>query len=300
MNELQFATDLNKRMVEISKENASRIDPKSGTSIAFLQYYAIAGWEEVKKTVQEAEVKIKANNERYAPRVAQEMNLPIITERDEKISSIEKNVNGHINSKIDERIKRIAETEILPMRQSRKELLQTIKTLLDFGYSPSEREWKVWGEQFAGNNLEEKVFTALAKTKDITILPSTDSEKSIEKLEAFRQMANTATKDLKNADGSIVALSFLKIAPNSPLGKLIEDIDTDMASIIPAEKLTVLKRLKDAKQNAFDKNNVTLSVKIGSFIDRNIDRLATPQEITESLYAEAEQYINQGMTAKKE
>lgn len=301
MNEnINLTIDLKRRMEEISKEQASKIDPKNGTSIAFLQYFGVAGWESVKKEIRNADEKMSANNERYSPKVAREMNISIEAERDRTIKEIEKNVNGYINRKIDEREKRIDQSELLRMRESGKELLQYIRTLLELGYEPSEREWKLWGEQFAGNIAEQKVFSALAKTKGKTILLANNPEKSIENLETFRQMANIATSDLKNADNSITALSFLKIDPNSPLGKLIHEIDTDIASIIPAEKLTVLKRLKDAKENAFDKNNVKLSVKIGSFIDKNIDKLATPQEINEALYAEAEDFIKQGMTATRE
>ena len=56
---------------------------------------------------------------------------------------------------------------------------------------------------------------------------------------------------------------------------------------------------KDAKENAYNKDNVMLAVKIGSFIDKYADELATPEELKESRYAEAEEFIQRGMAAKK-
>lgn len=290
---------LKKRMDEISKSAAMEIDPKNGSTVAFLQFYVKAGEEEVKKLKRAAEDKKSANNEMYAHKVAQERNQPIDAELNEAIKAIKENVRNHVNSKLDARVKQIRTFEVLPMRESRKELLHTITELLNMGYNPSEHEWNLWGEQFAGNALEEKYFETLAETKDITIITSFDAEKSIERLELFRQMANIAINNLEN-DDNLTAASFLKISKDSPIGKLIEEIDSDISSIIPAERLTLLQRLKAAKEHAYDKDNVQLSVKIGSFIDKNIDRLASPAEVNEALYAEAEQFISQGMTATRE
>ena len=300
MSELGLSSELFKRSQEISKANASNITPKTGSSIAFNKYFCKAGLERVKNLQAEAKSKISANTERYSDKVAQEINQPIVSELTEAINSIKTILRDHVNKNIDARIQRINETRNVPVRESSMKLFQTIKMLLDLGADISESDWKSWGEQCAGHYLEERIFGSLAQTRNITYIQSFDPEKSIERLEHFRTMANIAINHLDNADENINAASFFNDNPNSPLAKLINDIDTDIASIIPAERLSVLKRLKDAKENAFDKNDSALSVRIGMFIDKNIDKLATPEEISESLFDEAESFIKQGMTATKE
>lgn len=299
MNEFRFTAEIKERTDEIAKKEALKIDPKNGTSIGFLQYYVIASWEVVKRKKQEAEEKINANNETYAPKVAEEYNAPIIAELNEAVKAIKENVRNHVNGKIDAREQRINTTRNMPIRDSQMKLLQTIRMLTDMNADIAENDWKTWAEQFAGHYLEEKVFASLAKTRDITILPSFDPVKSTENLETFRQMANYTIDRLENAEDNITALSFLNVSQTSPLGELIQQIDSDIASIIPAERLTVLKRLKDAKKNAYDADDIALSVRIERFIDKNADKLASPEEINESLYAEAEDFITQGMSAKR-
>lgn len=300
MNEFKFASELLKRSQELSKAEASTITPKAGTSVLFNKFFCKAGSEEIKRLQSEAETKISANKERYSEKVAGELNLPIITELNESIQAIKNTVRSRVNENIDARVQRINETRSIPVRDSRMKMFQTIKMLLDLNADISEGDWKAWGEQCAGHYLEEKIFESLANTRKIPVVPTINPEKNIEQLETFRAMANNTIDHLDNVDDNLMALSFLNDNPDAPLGQLVNEIDNDLASIIPAEKLTLLQRLKDAKQNAFDKDNVTLSVKIGNFIDKNIDKLATPEELVEPLYTEAENFIVQGMSAKRE
>ena len=298
-NDFRFTSDLLNRARELSKAEASEINPKKGTSISFQKFYIKAGQSLIKKLQQETEPKINANNERFVKKVADAENAPIKAELNEAIGKIKDNVRNTVNKNIDARIQQINLSRKVPVRTESLKLLQTIKMLVDIGAEISKSDWGTWSELFAGHYLEEKVFAGLAKGKGIDIIPAADPEKSIERLESFREMANQTIDHLDDSDASIVSLSFLSENPNAPIAKLINEIDSDLASIIPAEKLTVLQRLKDAKENAYKKDNVMLSVKIGSFIDKNMDKLATPEELNESLYAEAEQYIQKGMSAKK-
>lgn len=295
---VRLTLDINKRATERAKAEASEINPKSGTSTRFYQYFVIEGREAIRRLQEEAEPKITANNERFVKKVADVENAPIKAELNEKIEAIKNFVRNKVNSGIDARIQRINDSRSIPIRTDSLKLLQTIQMLVDMGADISETDWKMWTEKFAGHYLEEKVFAGLAKKKGIDIIPTSNPERGIEKLETFRDMANHTIEHSDDANESLYALSFLS-PTNKGLNELIEQIDSDLASIIPADKLTVLQRLKDAKEHAYNNDDIRLSVKIGSFIDRNIDKLATPEEINESLYAEAEDMIRQGMTAKK-
>jgi len=295
---MRLTLDINKRATERAKAEASEINPKSGTSTRFYQYFVIEGREAIRRLQEEAEPKITANNERFVKKVADVENAPIKAELNDKIKVIKDYVRNKVNSGIDARIQRINASRSIPVRTDSLKLLQTIQMLVDMGADISETDWKMWTEKFAGHYLEEKVFAGLAKKKGIDILPASNPERSIENLETFRDMANHTIERLDNPDGSLYALSFVSLT-NKGLNELMEQIDSDLASIIPADKLTVLQRLKDAKEHAYNKDNVELSVKIGSFINRNIDKLATPEEMQESLYAEAEEFIQKGMAAEK-
>lgn len=294
-----FKFDIYKDAKEISKAKASAIDPKTGTTTRFLQYFVIAGVDAIKKLKAEKEPVIKANSERLAKKYAEEANAPIYAELTDGSNAIKDSVRTHFNNGIDAREEQNNRARTMPIRKDSMELLQTIRMMIDLDVDIPETNWKLWAEKFAGHPNEELVFAGLAKRKDIDIIPSSNPDRNHEQLETLRKMGNIAIDYLDHPEDSVTALSFLNDNPNSPLAKLMSEIDSDLASIIPAEKLTVLQRLKDAKEHAYNNDDVRLSVKIGSFIDRNIDKLATPEEINEALFAEAEDMIRQGMTAKK-
>ena len=281
-----------------SKEDALKIDPKFGTSASFIRNFVISGATAIDKLKADKEPEIKSNSERLSKKYADEANAPIIAELNEGISAVKNKVRTQVNQSIDKRIQQINYSRIIPIRENSWKLLRTIEALINMDADISESDWKLWAEQFAGHHLEERYFATLAGRRNITVLISSDPEKSIERLETLRDMANKTIDHLDDHRNSVVALSFLK-SGNSALTKLMDEIDSDMVSIVPAEKITLLQRLKDAKENAYNKDDVALSVKIGSFIDRNMDKLATPEEINENLFQQAEDFITQGMSAKR-
>lgn len=299
MDNFKFATELKARTDARAKAEASKIKPKMGTSVRFQKYSIEASRDIVTKLKEEALPKISANNERFAKKFADVENAPIQNELDANIKAIKENVRNRFNNNIDARIAQNNKARIAPIRQSSKELLQTIDMLIKTDADIKEDDWKAWGEQFAGHYLEEIAYAGYAKQKGIDVIPSSNPDKSNERLESFRKIGNIAIDFLDHPEDSIMAQSFFSENPDSPVSKLMEEIDSDLATIIPAEKITVLQRLKDAKENAYNKNNVMLAVKIGSFIRDNMDKLATPEEISETLFAEAEEFIEKGMSAEK-
>jgi len=300
MNGLDITTELRKNSAELAKSHALKIKPKIGTTASSVWYFAKSGLAMVKGIINETNQQIKANEERYSKKVAYEMNSPIIEERNRKIKAVKDAVKNNTNDKVDARKKQNADSRKMLIRDSSWKLLQQIQMLIGIDAEISADDWKSWGEVFAGHYNEERAYAALAKTKDIIIIPVSSPIDMDENLENLRAMANRAADHMDKLDDDILSLSFFTDNPDSPVQKLIETIDNDIGSIIPAEHMTVLKRLKEAQKTAFDRDNVTLSNEINRFINRNLDRLATPEEINESLYAEAEEYINKGMTAKSE
>ena len=112
-------------------------------------------------------------------------------------------------------------------------------------------------------------------------------------------MINNSIPHIGEDNPSLMLLSLLSENPNSPIAQLISDIDSDIATIIPAERRTVLKRLKEAEKNAYDTDNLILYTRIKGCIERNLNELSTPEELKDALYEQAEDFISKGMNAKK-
>ena len=295
-NNLSFFAELKERADEIRKALAAETKPKAGSTIATNRYLILSGKEKVKSLQKEAEQKIADNKERYSSKVAEELNAPIKADLSNAITAVKDTVRNIVNGNLDARIKRIDETRVTPIRSEVMEKIQAFKMLIDLGAKIPERDWALFSEQVVGHYLEEKAFIALAKSQKITILPSVNLDKSVERIEQFREMANIAINCLDKTDDSIASFAFFH-KNNTALESLIDEIDSDVSTIIPAERRTVLQRLKDAQEHARNKDDYSLSAKIGLFIDRNMERLATPEELTDSLFSEAEDFIKQGMSA---
>ena len=295
-SEFRFSTELLERSREIMKENAKQIKPKAGTTVATNRYLILAGKDLLKRYQAETNEKISANNERYSVKTAGELNEPIKAELQNNIKLLKDTVRKSVNGNLDARLKRIDETRVIPIRSEAMGKIQTFKMLIDLGAKIPQRDWELLGEYCAGHYLEEKAFIALAKSQDVHIIASTNLDKSAERIEAFREMANKAIDNLDNPNDSLTSFAFFN-EQNEALNALMDEIDTDVSTLIPAERLTVLQRLKDAKEHAYNKDDIKLSVRIGMFIDRNMEKLATPEELNDALYSEAEDFINQGMSA---
>lgn len=295
---LQFAAEIRERAREIDKAKASDIAPKSETTFGFLHSYVVAGRNMISGFKAEKERVIKENNETYAKKVADEKNAPLIAELKDDIQKIKDLIRTRLNNTIDARINKINSSRKLPLKEESKALIEKIKLMLDSGVVPTEQDWKSWVEVVAGDTDGERIFAALASKNGVDVLPSSDREKTIEDCEAFRQMGNIAIDYIDHPNDNITAMAFFK--PGDAFMELMESLDSNPEFIIPAERLTILQRLTEARENAWKKDNVKLYVAIGRFIDDNKEALATPEELKEALYAEAESFVQQGMTAKKE
>lgn len=296
MSTMESAAERKELMVKEIKTEASKINPKAGSTVSTNKYIIVVGKERIKSLQKEAEQKISDNNERYSSKVAQELNAPIKADLSKAITAVKDTVRKIVNSNLDAREKRIDETRVTPIPNEVMERIQTFRMLIDLGAKIPERDWTLLGEQVAGHYLAEKAYIALAKSQDITVIPTVDLDKSVERIEQFREMANNAIDNLDKPDANLTAFAFFS-DKNKALESLIDEIDSDVSTIIPAKRRTVLERLKDAQEHARNKDDYSLSAKIGIFIDRNMERLATPEELTDALYSEAEDFIKQGMSA---
>ena len=283
---------------ELQKQRASEITSKAGTSIDSARYRAIAGLNMVEGLQNNATQKCNENNERYSVKVANELNAPIKAELSDAIKKIKDICSQHINNVVDSHIQQLNTFKMIPLTAKMRDQFETLKMLMEYG-KVSADDIKLWNNEFVGHYQAEQLFSAMAEKHGFDVIPSIDSETSRERLEQFRSMALNAISHFDNPNDNILSMSFFSDNPNSPIAQLISDIDSDIAVIIPAERRTVVDRLKEAEKNALETDNVMLSAKIRSFRERNLNELSTPEELKDSLYEQAEEFITRGMSAKK-
>ena len=295
----KLTEQMNHRAKEITKKLAAEVESKIGTSVDSIKLYCEAGLHIVEHMKAEAEKQISANNERYSVKVAEELNSPIQNALKEEIKTIKEMLQLNTNKQIDSRLRQISSFVTKPISEDNKRDFETLKLRMDYGEKMPTEELQLWGEKFAGNYQAENIFAGMVKKYGITYIPSINIDKSRDNLEQLRLMATRAINHIDNVNSDLIALSFFNNNSDSPFAELCRSIDSDIASIIPVERLTVLERLNDAQRKAYAKDDVRLSVDIDSFIRRNRTELANPAGMDASLYNEAENLIQQSENAKK-
>lgn len=278
---------------DLSKQMAAR----TGSSADFIRSLVRIGHNMVQNKKTEINVKIDENNDTLSKRLADEANEQLKSEIEQYIIDIKTVLSKRASDFFD--AKKNSVNQFIKQMPS-DNLGEKLKYVCEYGHLFSKTVWEVFitDSDITGNYIAQTIVQKMAEKNGIDYVCPFNYERVMEKLNDIETMTTNSINNLDKGD-SLTLLSFISENENSPVSKLIADLDSDMSTIIPAEKLTVLKRLKNAKQNAYDQDAVELSVKIGTFIDRNIDRLATPEEINNDLYAQAENLINQGMSAKK-
>ena len=294
-----FEIKLSEKQKAIYKDLSKNVSIKNGSSMESIRELVRICVSNVNNKKAEVNAKINENNDNLSKRLADEANNKLQEEfkqyTDDMITILSRRCAEFFDAK------RNTVTKFIKNMPS-DALWKKLQFIKDFGDLLDKEEWEVFitDPDIASNYYASKIIQKEAERHGIDYVIALNYNRLMDKINDIEIMVNNSIPHIADSQNSLNLLSFISENANSPVSQLIADIDTDLASIIPADRLTVLQRLKNAKQTAYDKNNVKLSVKIGSFIDRNIDKLATPEEINESLYAEAEKFIEQGMNAEKE
>lgn len=293
-----FEIRLSEKQKAIYKDLSKNVSVKSGSSMEFIREFVRIGLNHVNSKKAEINAKINENNDTLSKRLADEANSKLQAEMKQYADDI-RTILSNRSAEFFE-AKRNTVTHFIKQMPS-DALWRKLQFIKDFGNLLNKEEWEVFitDPEIASNYFASKIVQKEAETHEIDYVIALDYNKLMGKINDIETMVNNSIPHIADSENSLTLLSLVSENPQSPVSQLIADIDSDIASIIPAEKLTVLQRLKDAKENAYNKDNVMLSVKIGSFIDKHADELATPEELKEPLYAEAEQFIQKGMSAKK-
>ena len=291
--------NLSQAQKAIYKKLSEGVTAKVGTSMEFIRELIRIGVNSVNDKKAEINAKINDNNDKLSKRLADEANIQLQSElkqyTDDIKTILSKRSAEFFNAKRDTVAQFIK-------KMPSDSLWRKLQFINDFGNLLDKEEWEVFitDPEIASNYYASKIVMKEAEKHGVDYAISFNYNKMIDTLNDVETMVNNSIPHIGESQNSLTLLTLISNNPNSPVSKLIADIDSDIASIIPAEKLTILQRLKDASKTAYNRDNVTLSSKINAFISRHERELAEPGELRESLLAEAESFIQQGMAARSE
>ena len=291
------AIELSSAQNAIYKTFSQNVTAKNGTTAEFIRDLVRFGHRQINEKQSGINERLKQNNDTLSKRLADEANIKLQQELNQHISDI-KTVLTKETSRIFDRKK---DTITHFIRQIPSDTLnRKIQYIRDYGYLLDKEVWEMFvtDPDIISNYLASKAVEKIAEQNGIDYVVPFNPVQTLDKLNQFEAMVNVSIANIDN-DDNLTMMSFINDNPNSPVSKLIHDLDTDIATIIPAERKTVLNRLKQAKQQAYDKDDVALSVRIGRFIDNNMTELSTPEELHDALYEQAEELIQLGLNVKK-
>ena len=288
--------ELNGAQTAMLKELAKEVKVKTGSTVGFLRDLIISGRRMVERKQDDANTRMEHNNNTIAKRLADEENIKIKADLEQEIASIKETLDRNRSNNLSakrEMVYKNAST-VIP-----DDLFRVMQTLEMRTGEISDFEWDMYNRMFAQNYQGSKWFEEFAGRHGVTIIPANDPIKTIENIDTFDEMCKRTIAVIDDPAKSLYALSFLKDNPDSELATLINEIDTDISALIPAPRRTVLDKLKQAKQHAYDNDDLGLSARIRLFIETHATELATPEDMKDALFERAEELICEGMSVTK-
>jgi len=279
----------------IKKEMTKGITVKSGTSTEMLCNFIRFGFKMVSDKKVNTDAMISENNANLSKVLADEKNAQLMKEYKEFADDTKAVINSRIDEVMSAKREKVRQYTMLPPSDRQMKLLQLFEMRQD---KIDSYELELFMSEMATNYQASRIFEKIADEKGITFVPPWVPAKCNERLNQFENIARMTVNKMDDPYNDPLALSFLK-SENGTLFQLLCEIDTDFATIIPADIVTVYKRLTQAQKRAYDNDDVVLSVRIENFIDKHKSKLATPEEINEELYQQAEDLITQSLEKKK-
>ena len=289
--------ELSVKQKEISQEIAKSITVKPGSTMESIRKTLIAGFTTLKRMLGELDRRIADNNDKLSKHRADEANAVIEREKKQYIADIKTVLKRLTGVKFE--AKRQAVTDHIRQMPS-DALNQKIQFINTFGSMFDKETWEIFltDPEIISNPLACKVVGKMANEHGIEFVSAPDLHRTLERIDDYETMINNAIEHIED-EHNLVVMSVLSGYPDSPVKKLESEIDSDLNTVIHDPKDTVLQRLKDAEKTAEEAKDYKLYAKIKVFRESNEKALATPEEIKDELFSQAESLIMQGMSAEK-
>lgn len=298
-----------KRGQQILREQSVNITPKEGTSLISIRKLIDNMGKIASGHRMETEKKIAYNNDQLSARLASEANSKLREEHRQYVDGLKAVATQKLNEAIEAKKDAVKRFSSVPPTDKQLRLFQTAQML---DYKLRDYEWRILIDETATNYLASRILAKVAdgqkndEGKPLEIIPAFNPERVLDNLDIYASMAKKAIDALDDLDSSLLGKSFVADSrPNDGINKIIDNIESSFGAVVPAEKMSILKRLRDAKDNAFNNatsdnpEGISISSKIRMFIDQHERELATPEELQESLMNEAESLIASGMSIRK-
>lgn len=289
--------ELTAKQKEIMQSIAKGITVKPGSSCDSIRSIVRFGFIAYEQKKQETQRKVAENNDTLSKRLADEKNAVLQRELKQHASDMKAALHRKTAELFE--AKRKAVTEYVKQMPS-DNLNRKLQYIQNYGSLFDRELWEVFitDPEIVSNYLACKIVEKVASDNHIDFYSTPQLHKINENIDDYEEMVKSSI-DRIDVEHDIILGSLISENPESPVQKLINEIDTDIATIIPAPQKTILKRLKDAEQHAYNESDFRTSARIKIFLEDHGKVLATPEEIKESLLNEAEQLVTQGMSAKK-
>lgn len=277
---------------------AIKVEPADKSEVGYLRN-VIKGFRNgllSKRT--EIESRKEENRKQYSEVRAGELNKELDDSFSETVEQVQNVLIDYTNKLMDAKRKAVQEFTMTPIPEKSIQMINSYR-LRDLE-KVSDLEWNYLlsnaGDNYQALRAIEKLYNDAGKT---FIMPFTP-DKTIKEIDSFSDIVLTAIKKDLCRDETEMSHSnsnrFLLMdgtdghADDPMIRECIRDLDGLASTIVPA-KITVYKRLEDARKLAYNNSNMDLYDQITSFISRNENELRTPEEIQESIYSQAETLI---------
>lgn len=289
--------ELTAKQKEIYQSIAKGITVKPGSSAESIRSIVRFGFILDQKSKSEKQRKIAENNDTLSKRLADEANTVLMQEMRQHTSDTKMVIKRRTAELF--KAKRDAVTEYVK-RMPSDDLNRKLQYIQNYGSSFDKELWEVFitDPEIVSNYLACKIVEKIADENGVEFSSAPKLSRILEKISDLEEMVNSAINRIDD-EHDIILGSLISESPDSPVSKLINEIDTDLATIIPAPQKTIMKRLKDAEKHAYDVSDFRTSARIKIFLENHGNALSTPEEIKEDLLKEAEDLVTQGMNAKK-
>ncbi len=294
MNKLDY--ELSVDVSEMRKEMAKLTPAKPGTSAETPRNRIRAATILNSRIKGECERKKADNYDKLSKRLADEANFRIDKDRKNYTKQLQDFTNG-MNKQWFEEKKSIVMRNMSQIPTG--EAHDILHFANNFGDMLDKNDWKmlISNPKVVANPFASRVMEKIASKYGIDCVSAPDLQKTLDRLSDYESMLENAVARIED-ENDLVVMSVLSGYPDSPVLKLISEIDTDLATIIPDPKQTILQRLKDAEKKAEDAKDFSLYARIKVFRESNEKSLATPEEMKDELFSQAESLIAQGMSVK--
>ncbi len=289
--------ELTAKQKEIYQSIAKGITVKPGSSAESIRSIVRFGFILDQKSKSEKQRKIAENNDTLSKRLADEANTVLMQEMRQHTSDTKMVIKRRTAELF--KAKRDAVTEYVK-RMPSDDLNRKLQYIQNYGSSFDKELWEIFitDPEIVSNYLACKIVEKIADENGVEFSSAPKLSKILEKISDLEEMVDSAINRIDD-EHDIILGSLISESPDSPVSKLINEIDTDLATIIPAPQKTIMKRLKDAEKHAYDVSDFRTSARIKIFLENHGNTLSTPEEIKEDLLKEAEDLVTQGMNAKK-